>query len=226
MNTPTDQHQEEHDPIVWVRRQWDDYRHAKYLLADVENPRWDTISGGIQKTTPQPFIHGYVWCGDMLEGELAHSCMHGEGPHRIKICVVRKDNTSSVFVKLQAMAGPKPTRTRRNKYPAHIGRAPGVPLPHLKSWRIKNLLEQTELAALAGRSKSTISLLENGKQRASLATVRKLASALHTTPETLLSRPPEPVEEPPAFSYPENAMNYSVGQGITSERSREHLGRF
>ena len=35
--------------------------------------------------------HGYVWCNEMVEGELDNSCQHGPGPHRIKVCVVKVD---------------------------------------------------------------------------------------------------------------------------------------
>jgi hypothetical protein len=39
----------------------------------------------------------------MLEGDLAHSCQHGEGPHRIKICIVKKDNPNSrLWEKIEA----------------------------------------------------------------------------------------------------------------------------
>jgi hypothetical protein len=40
----------------------------------------------------------------MIEGEIAHSCEHGEGPHRIKVCIVQKDNTPAVFRRLEARA--------------------------------------------------------------------------------------------------------------------------
>jgi hypothetical protein len=59
---------------------------------------------------PQPFIHGYVWCTD-LDGEIAHSCRHGSGPHRIKVCVVKKDNSKEVWKILEAAVGPKPKRS-------------------------------------------------------------------------------------------------------------------
>ena len=36
--------------------------------------------------------YGYIWCDDLVEGEVAHSCAHGPGPHRIKVVVVKKDN--------------------------------------------------------------------------------------------------------------------------------------
>lgn len=97
---------------IWVRRQWNDWRDALYPLDDIENPHWDNFSGGIQSQAPQYFIHGYVWCDAMIEGELAHSCAHGEGPHRIKICVVKSANSKNAYKNLLAkVKEPKPTPT-------------------------------------------------------------------------------------------------------------------
>ena len=51
-----------------------------------------------------------VRCDAALEGEVSHSCLHGDGPHRIKVCVVAKDNTRAVMTRLREIAGPKPPR--------------------------------------------------------------------------------------------------------------------
>jgi hypothetical protein len=95
------------DPIVCIRRQWNDYRIGKVRLSQLSNPRWDNISGGAMAPAPQMFIHGYVWCNE-VEGEIAHSCSHGAGPHKIKVCVVKKDNEPEVFKRLLEIVGPKP----------------------------------------------------------------------------------------------------------------------
>jgi hypothetical protein len=86
----------EEEPAVWVRRQWNDWKRARVRLSDLQGPHWDATSGGINARAPRPFIHGYIWCNQLLEGELAHSCAHGAGPHRVKVCVVKKDNIPSV----------------------------------------------------------------------------------------------------------------------------------
>lgn len=89
---------------IWVRRQWNDWRSAKVRLSDVDNPHWDDISGGVNTRSPRPFIHGYVWCNAFIEGDVAHSCTHDEGPHRIKVCVVQKDNGQAAFRHLKELA--------------------------------------------------------------------------------------------------------------------------
>ncbi len=96
---------------VRVRRDWNDHRIGTVKWSDLRDPRWDTISGGEQNPTPQPFIHGYVWC-DAVQGDIAHSCAHGPGPHNIKVCLVKKDNSREVWGRLSAIVGPKPGKRR------------------------------------------------------------------------------------------------------------------
>jgi hypothetical protein len=98
------------EEYVVVRRQWNDWRTAKYRLSDVEDVRWDRFSGGVQAPAPQYFLHGYVRCDEAVEGEVAHSGMHGDCPHRIKACIVKKDNDKQVYQRLAEKAGPKPTK--------------------------------------------------------------------------------------------------------------------
>jgi len=98
---------------VLVRRQWNHYRIAEADLAGLTNLHWETISGGVRTSAPQPFIHGYVYC-DELAGEIAHSCQHGSGPHAIKVAVVKKDNTPQVWAEVLERAGPRPSQRRYN----------------------------------------------------------------------------------------------------------------
>lgn len=53
-------------------------------------------------------------CDGMLEGDLDHSCLHGPGPHRIKVCVVMRDNDKAVVDALREVAGPKPKYIKRS----------------------------------------------------------------------------------------------------------------
>ena len=52
-------------------------------------------------------MYGYVLCDRLVAGRLAHSCIHGEGPHRIKIVVVKKDNPRGIVAALMAPLGPQ-----------------------------------------------------------------------------------------------------------------------
>jgi len=93
--------------FVRIRRQWNDWRIAQVSCDALHGLHWSRTSGGVQAPAPQPFIHGYVNC-DEIVGEIAHSCTHGPGPHAIKVCVVKKDNEAEVWRKLLEIVGPRP----------------------------------------------------------------------------------------------------------------------
>ncbi len=106
--TDVEKHVESKEPPrletkVQIRRQWNSWMIAECRLGDLSGIHWDNFSGGVNARSPRPFIHGYVSC-DKIVGEIAHSCAHGEGPHRIKVCFVKKDNDSRVFAYLRDMA--------------------------------------------------------------------------------------------------------------------------
>ena len=96
------------DETIRVRRHWNDWKTADFRLGDLEGLHWDTVSGGVGVRSPRLFLHGYVWCNAMVAGEVAHSCVHGEGPHRIKVCIVKKDNAPAVYRRLEQQAQKAP----------------------------------------------------------------------------------------------------------------------
>jgi hypothetical protein len=103
--------QDESKGYVVIRRQWNDYRDARVPIGVFQEPHWSCESGGVNALAPQYFIHGYIYCDSLGDQEFGHSCAHGRGPHRIKVCVVRKANDPRVFAQLLAEAGPKPERS-------------------------------------------------------------------------------------------------------------------
>ena len=90
---------------VYVRRDWNDRDMGRVRWADLHDPRWDTVSGGAQVENPLPLLHGYVWC-DKVRGKIGHSCAHGPGPHNIKVCMLREDNSNRIWRRLLDLAGP------------------------------------------------------------------------------------------------------------------------
>jgi hypothetical protein len=46
-------------------------------------------------------VYGYILCDQILEGELAHSCIHGPPPHEIKVVVVGVDNPKRLMDELK-----------------------------------------------------------------------------------------------------------------------------
>ena len=98
--------------LLIVRRHPGDYRTAKYRLSDIGGLRWDKLSGGVQRTAfGQYYLYGYVACNEAVEGNVAHSGVHGPCPHTIKVCILRQDNISSYELLVRDLP-PKPEYAR------------------------------------------------------------------------------------------------------------------
>jgi hypothetical protein len=93
----------EDEPLVWARRHHNDWRQAAYRLSEISDIQWDDDGAG-QLTT---YLCGYVWCHAKLEGERLHPCREDADPHRIKVCITKKDN-EEVFGRLAELARTRP----------------------------------------------------------------------------------------------------------------------
>ena len=94
--------------LVSVRRQWNSWEVAQVWVGEVSNPLWDLVSGGVKEFSPEAFIFGYIWCDAIVSGSVAHSCLHGTAPHSIKVCILKKDNSSRIYNHFLAIVGSKP----------------------------------------------------------------------------------------------------------------------
>ncbi len=97
------------DVKIAIRHQWNSWRIGEAKLIDIAGLHWDILSGGAHAPAPQPFVYGYVYC-DKIEGDIDHSCIHCEGPHKIKVCIVKKDNDKQVWSEILKIVGPKPAK--------------------------------------------------------------------------------------------------------------------
>lgn len=126
--------------VVTVRRQWNDHATAEYRLCDIAGLHWDDTSGGVGRRAPRPFLHGYVMCDAMVSGGVSHSCRHGPPPHRIKVCVVKKDNTSAVLRALQSKleSQMKPTSAHKPTPTAMVNLHPEAMPENLLDYRLRD----------------------------------------------------------------------------------------
>jgi hypothetical protein len=100
---------------IKIRRQWNDWRITEIEYSKISDLHWNNTSGGVGAPAPQYFIHAYIWCNSYV-GDLAHSCSHGEGPHRIKICITKTDNDPNVFKEIKSIVGEKPFYIAKRKH--------------------------------------------------------------------------------------------------------------
>lgn len=142
---------ERDEDVVRVRRQWSDDRVGSVPRAGLANVHWDTVSGGVRAHSPWPFLHGYISCDSLVDGEVSHSGVHGPCPHRIKVCVVKKDNPGPVYAELEAQAGTKPEPPPRCRAEALrlIEEEPGIRGPELRSKLGHSYAPQTVSKALS-----------------------------------------------------------------------------
>jgi hypothetical protein len=98
------------EPVVLIRRHWSDYMVGAVLLSSLDGLHMDTQSGGYEGgfgvVASRPFLHGYVYCTEIISGEVGHSCRHGPPPHRIKVCIVQMDNDRKLYAELRRKVEP------------------------------------------------------------------------------------------------------------------------
>jgi hypothetical protein len=98
-----------------VRRQWNNWKQAVYRFEDVSDLHWSKVSGGVNRRANRYYVHAYVMCDAMVVGRVAHSCKHGEGPHRIKVCIVKKLNVAVWPRVLELVGKPNPNKPVKRK---------------------------------------------------------------------------------------------------------------
>ena len=106
--SPSEENLGNQDALVTVARHPGDYRTARYRLGAIGGVRWDRLSGGFGKRSGQPLIYGYVDCQSAVDGEVAHSGIHGSCPHSIKVFIPQGQNSQAVIRHLRGLAGPRP----------------------------------------------------------------------------------------------------------------------
>jgi hypothetical protein len=98
------------DLLVSVRRQWNDRKIGKVRLRDLSRFHWSQYGAGYRwrfgGVAPQPFLHAFMLCNRIVEGSVGHTCQHGPPPHKIQVCITRKDNRGS-FDFLESLADPR-----------------------------------------------------------------------------------------------------------------------
>jgi hypothetical protein len=79
-------------PQARIRRDPTSTSVATCFLIDLDDWRYSNISGGRQVITDKEFLYARLWCSELIDGAVGHSCKHGDGPHEIRVCVLPQDN--------------------------------------------------------------------------------------------------------------------------------------
>ena len=79
-------------PQARIRRDPTSSSVATVFLMDLDDWRFSSVSGGRPVRTEKAFLYAKIWCSELIDGNIGHSCAHGEGPHSIWVAVLPQDN--------------------------------------------------------------------------------------------------------------------------------------
>jgi hypothetical protein len=57
-----------------------------------------SISGGVARPTGRAFLYARMSCTEIpADARFGHSCIHGEGPHEILVCITQTANAAALY---------------------------------------------------------------------------------------------------------------------------------
>jgi len=86
--------------LVPVRCAWNAWRTAEVRLTDLHDIHWFQPPGA-----PRPLVHAYVDC-TKTHGEITHDCRTTPPPHRLLVCVIKRQAPSNAYEALVRLAAP------------------------------------------------------------------------------------------------------------------------
>jgi hypothetical protein len=84
--------------LVPVRCAWNAWQTVEVHLEDLQNVHWYQPQGA-----PRPMLHAYVDC-TKTDGRIAHDCRSTPGPHRLLVCVLKRQATPPAYNALVGLA--------------------------------------------------------------------------------------------------------------------------
>lgn len=113
----TKQMDKNREKYVNIKRQPSDSKMGTTFFRNLKEVHWDNISGGVHARSGQYLLYGYIYCNQIIKGEISHSCAHGPAPHKIKVFIPIKDNDKDIIMELKKIADEKGShRSNRNPY--------------------------------------------------------------------------------------------------------------
>jgi len=90
------------DALVSVHSEWYGWKTAEVRLGDLEAIHWHQPGGA-----PRPLLHGYVSCA-RTAGRIPHDCAADTAPHKLLVCVLKKQTVPSIYAEIARRAGAVP----------------------------------------------------------------------------------------------------------------------
>jgi hypothetical protein len=87
------------DIWIYLHADWKAWRSATARLIHLHDVHWHQPAGA-----PHAMVHGYVACTDIVAGEIPHDCDPRSAPHRVRVCVLKRHTTATVYAMLARLA--------------------------------------------------------------------------------------------------------------------------
>jgi hypothetical protein len=87
------------DILIRVHRTWNAWESAEIRLGDLVGVHWFQPAG-----SGHAFLYGFIWCTDIVAGDIPHECESEPHPHRLCVCVIKKHTLGSVYLELARRA--------------------------------------------------------------------------------------------------------------------------
>jgi hypothetical protein len=93
--------------LLRVKRHTKDWQAASYREDQIQDPHWSLSSGGVRAPFSRESLCGYVACHEAVDGEVAHSGLHGPCPHLIKVVITKTGSSPAPYKRVRAKADEK-----------------------------------------------------------------------------------------------------------------------
>jgi hypothetical protein len=81
--------------VIRVHSEWNGWRNAEVRLDDLQDVHWFQPAGA-----PHALVHGYIFCSDIVVGDIPHVCDRKSAPHRLRVCILKRHAIASVYAEL------------------------------------------------------------------------------------------------------------------------------
>ena len=87
------------ETLIRVHREWDGWRTAEVRVGDLQDVHWFQPHGA-----PHPLVHARVLSTNLVTGDILHDCERSPGPHRLRVCVLKRHTVPTVYADLARRA--------------------------------------------------------------------------------------------------------------------------
>jgi len=81
--------------LIRVHCTWSGWQNAEVRLRDIRDVHWFRPD-----RAPHAFLHGFVSCRDIVNGQIPHHCDGASAPHTLRVCLLKRHVIASAYAEL------------------------------------------------------------------------------------------------------------------------------